>query len=60
MGEDDNKKITPHSGDIARVLRERERLDQLIEQMVLPSTCIKWVISEVGPGFKNTTIWLSL
>jgi class 3 adenylate cyclase len=32
MGEDDNKKITPHSGDIARVLRERERLDQLIEQ----------------------------
>ncbi len=32
MGEDNDKKITPHSGDIARVLRERERLDQLIEQ----------------------------
>ena len=32
MGEDDHKKITPQSGDIARVLRERERLDQLIEQ----------------------------
>ena len=32
MGEDDQKKITPQSGDIARVLRERERLDRLIEQ----------------------------
>ncbi len=32
MGEDDDKNIAPHSGDIARVLRERERLDQLIEQ----------------------------
>ena len=32
MGKDDDKKNTPHSGDIARVLRERERLDQLIEQ----------------------------
>ena len=32
MGEDDHKKITPHSGDIACVLRERERLDHLIEQ----------------------------
>lgn len=32
MGEDNHKKITPHSGDIASVLRERERLDKLIEQ----------------------------
>ncbi|MCP4624779.1 MAG: CHAT domain-containing protein [bacterium] len=32
MGEDDDKKITPLSGDIARALHERERLDQLIEQ----------------------------
>ena len=32
MGEDDHNKITPQSGDIARVLRERDRLDQLIEQ----------------------------
>jgi class 3 adenylate cyclase/CHAT domain-containing protein/predicted negative regulator of RcsB-dependent stress response len=32
MIEDDHKKIAPQSGDIARVLRERERLDQLIEQ----------------------------
>ncbi|MBT8365710.1 MAG: CHAT domain-containing protein, partial [Deltaproteobacteria bacterium] len=32
MGEDDHKKITPHSGDFACVLRERERLDHLIEQ----------------------------
>jgi len=32
MGEDDQKKITPQSGGIARVLRERERLDKLIEE----------------------------
>ena len=32
MGEDNHKKITPHTGDIACVLRERERLDHLIEQ----------------------------
>jgi class 3 adenylate cyclase/tetratricopeptide (TPR) repeat protein len=32
MGDDDQKKITPHSGDIAHVLRERERLDQIIEE----------------------------
>jgi class 3 adenylate cyclase len=30
--EDDDKEITPNSSDIARVLRERERLDQFIEQ----------------------------